>query len=165
MTYGVAHLKSGTHHAKRMLGFTLLELMMTVAVVGLLASISIPSYREIIEKQKVGQAVRDLVTIAGLLEKYRTVHFRLPESLTELNLSNSKDPWGADYRYLNFDSSSPGVKGKVRKDHNLHPLNSEFDLYSAGPDGQSSPALTAKGSRDDVIWARDGNFVGSAKDY
>ena len=53
----------------------------------------------------------------------------------------------------------------IRKDHNLHPLNSEFDLYSFGKDGQSQSPLTAKASRDDVIWARDGGFVGLAEDY
>jgi general secretion pathway protein G len=53
----------------------------------------------------------------------------------------------------------------IRKDHNLHPLNSEFDLYSLGKDGRSSPPLTAQASRDDVIWARDGDFVGLASDY
>ena len=76
-----------------------------------------------------------------------------------------KDPWGFDYRYLNFAADAPGVKGQIRKDHNLHPLNSEFDLYSVGPDGESRAPLTAKASRDDVIWARDGAFVGIARDY
>jgi general secretion pathway protein G len=57
------------------------------------------------------------------------------------------------------------VSGKIRKDHNLHPLNSEFDLYSIGPDGSSSPPLTARASQDDIIWARDGAFVGPAEDY
>jgi general secretion pathway protein G len=53
----------------------------------------------------------------------------------------------------------------IRKDRNLHPLNSEFDLYSIGKDGRSMSALTAQISQDDVIWARDGNFVGLAADY
>jgi general secretion pathway protein G len=57
------------------------------------------------------------------------------------------------------------VKGKIRKDHNLHPLNSEFDLYSMGADGASVSPLTAKASRDDVIWGRDGSFVGLASDF
>jgi general secretion pathway protein G len=76
-----------------------------------------------------------------------------------------KDPWGRDYQFLNFDSPIPGIAALIRKDHNLHPLNSEFDLYSLGPDGSSQPPLTAKPSQDDVIWARDGGFVGLAADY
>jgi len=99
------------------------------------------------------------------IEKYRGIHFRSPESLSDVLTPILKDPWGNDYQYLSFSSTQPDVKGKIRKDHNLHPLNSEFDLYSNGPDGQSVPALTGATSRDDVIWARDGSFIGTAADY
>ncbi len=58
-----------------------------------------------------------------------------------------------------------GQADRARKDHNLHPLNSDFDLYSMGPDGKSQPALTAKVSWDDVIRASDGGFVGRASRY
>jgi general secretion pathway protein G len=66
---------------------------------------------------------------------------------------------------MNFNANIPGIYGKIRKDHNLHPLNSEFDLYSMGADGDSKSPLTAKASRDDIIWARDGDFVGLAEDF
>jgi general secretion pathway protein G len=150
---------------KRARGFSLLELMMAAAVVALLMGIAIPTYRGIVERQQINRCVQDLVAIAGAIEKFRTINFSLPETLDELGAVPRVDPWGFQYRYLNFDSSAPGIKGKIRKDHNLHPLNSEFDLYSVGPDGKSSPPLTAKGSRDDVIWGRDGSFVGVASDY
>jgi general secretion pathway protein G len=148
-------------------GFTLLELMTVMAVVGLLTAIALPSYAAIIERQKVGQAGLDLQEIAMLIERYRTLQFSVPENLDDLgrNLNLPKDPWGRDYQFLNFNSPEPGVNGKIRKDHNLHPLNSEFDLYSLGKDGQSQAPLTARASRDDVIWARDGAFVGLAEDY
>lgn len=144
-----------------------MELMAVVAVVGLLAAIALPSYAAIIERQKVGQARSDLLEIAMRIERYRTLRFSVPESLEDLgpNVNFPKDPWGRDYQYLNFSSPAPGVKGKIRKDHNLHPLNSEFDLYSLGKDGLSKSPLTAKASHDDVIWARDGAFVGLAEDY
>lgn len=145
--------------------FTLLELMMAVAVVSLLLTIAVPTYRGVIERQYIEQAVRDLVIIGGALERYRTLHFELPESLEELPGVPRIDPWGFQYRFLNFESDDPGIKGKIRKDHNLHPLNTEFDLYSVGPDGKSAAPLTAKTSRDDVIWARDGSFIGLAAAY
>lgn len=156
---------SATSPWRRARAFTLLELMIVLAVAGLLSAFAIPSYRDILEKQKIGQCVRDLTRIAGQLEKYRTLNGRLPDTLLEVNLQDLKDPWGAGYDYLNFNSKDPGVAGKIRKDHNLHPLNTEFDLYSRGPDGKSNAALTAAASRDDVIWARDGGFIGSAKDF
>jgi general secretion pathway protein G len=141
-----------------------MELMTVLVVVGLLAAIALPSYAAIIERQKIGQARLDLLGIAMRIEQYRTLQFSLPESLEALG-DIPKDPWGRDYQFLNFASPAPGIKGKIRKDHNLHPLNSEFDLYSLGKDGQSRAPLTARASRDDVIWARDGGFVGPAEDF
>lgn len=138
---------------------------MTGTVIALLAAIALPSYARIIERQKVSQCKRDLASIGMLIERYRTTHGQIPQDLSELGTSIPKDAWDRNYQFLSFSSPVPGVKGKIRKDHNLHPLNSEFDLYSLGADGRSSAPLTAKASRDDVIWARDGGFVGLASDY
>ena len=152
-------------------GFTLLELMFGLCAVGLVLAIGMPAYRDIIERQQVARAVRDLGGIAQQLERYKTTHsFQLPADLSEVG-NVPKDPWGRDYRYLNFtDAGAKGkdkdkTEGKIRKDHNLHPLNSAFDLYSVGPDGDSRAPLTAKASRDDIIFARDGAFIGRASDF
>jgi general secretion pathway protein G len=88
-----------------------------------------------------------------------------PPSLADITLAGLRDPWGNAYRYLNFSSGEPDINGKIRKDHNLHPINSEFDLYSTGPDGDSKAPLTAAASRDDILWARDGAFIGVATDF
>ena len=146
-------------------GYTQLELMFAVLVVGLLAAIAVPSYARILEQQKVQQGERDLRLIGLRIENYRTATGVAPDNLNQLNMTLPKDPWGNDYQYLNFDAKIPGINGKIRKDHNLHPLNSEFDLYSMGADGDSKAPLTAKASRDDIIWARDGDFVGLAEDF
>jgi general secretion pathway protein G len=45
------------------------------------------------------------------------------------------------------------------------PLNSNYDLYSVGRDGVSSPPMNAQNSRDDVVRANDGGFVGLAVNY
>lgn len=52
-----------------------------------------------------------------------------------------------------------------RKDRFLHPINSDYDLYSMGKDGESVEPLTAKKSHDDVIRANDGSFVGLAVEF
>jgi general secretion pathway protein G len=144
-----------------------MELMLALAVFGLLAAIALPSYSVLIERQRVAEAGRDLGAIAMAIERYRMTRFAIPENLAELGLDADRlvDPWGRPYQFLSFNSSIPGIKGKIRKDHNLHPLNTEFDLYSFGKDGDSKSPLTAKASRDDVIWARDGDFVGLAEDF
>jgi general secretion pathway protein G len=58
-----------------------------------------------------------------------------------------------------------GSKGKPRKDRFLHPINSDYDLYSMGKDGESVEPLTAQKSHDDVIRANDGRFVGLAVEF
>ena len=142
-----------------------MELIAAVMIAGLLAAIALPSYSAIIERQKVTRAGRDLQQISMGIERYRSLRFTIPQNLGELGIEIPKDPWGRDYQFLNFEAPIPGIKGKIRKDHNLHPLNTQYDLYSFGKDGQSKSPLTAKASRDDVIWARDGGFVGLAEDF
>ena len=147
-------------------GFTVLELMTAAAVSALLLSIAVPTYMSRLQRLKIDQAKRDLMTIAMAIESYRTAHdFQLPLALSDMSGIPTIDPWGHAYAYLSFSAPIPGIKGKIRKDHNLHPLNSEFDLYSMGADGRSVAPLTAKASQDDVIWARDGSFVGLASDF
>jgi len=148
------------------LGFTLLELMMAIGVGALLTALAIPTYGRVMDNLRVNQATKDLLIIASQVQRYRTAHdFKLPDDLSQLTGIPRQDPWNNDYQYLNFSSGAPGVNGKIRKDHNLHPLNTEFDLYSMGPDGDSNAPLTSAKSRDDIIWARDGSFVGRASDF
>lgn len=73
---------------------------------------------------------------------------------------------------MNFDDKGKGPKGggggpkaQPRKDHNLHPINSDYDLYSMGKDGKSVSPLTGGPSRDDIVRANNGRFVGKAADY
>jgi len=72
------------------------------------------------------------------------------------------DPWGNPYQYLRVTGSN---RGALRKDRFLVPINSDFDLYSMGPDGETVLALTAKAARDDIIRANDGGYVGVAEGY
>lgn len=62
-------------------------------------------------------------------------------------------------------SAPPDYSAQMRRDRNMLPLNSDFDLFSFGPDHQSEPAITAMVSLDDVIRADDGSYIGIAKDF
>ena len=55
--------------------------------------------------------------------------------------------------------------GQARKDRFLVPINSDYDLYSMGPDGGSVPPLTAALSRDDIIRANNGDYFGLASGF
>jgi general secretion pathway protein G len=52
-----------------------------------------------------------------------------------------------------------------RRDGFMYPLNSDYDLFSLGPDGRTAVALGQPMARDDVIRANNGGFFGLASDY
>lgn len=143
-------------------GFTLIEVMIAVAIVAVLVAVAYPSYREQIRRSEISQAVRDIAELDAQLNRYFTDNFSYPDSLADLG-AVPVDPWGNPYRYLNIANVN-GV-GPLRKDHNLVPINSDFDLYSMGEDGASVPPLNAAPSRDDIVRGNNGGFVGSAEDY
>lgn len=145
-------------------GFTLVELLLAIVILGILSTIAISSYEEYIERGRVAQAMSDIRVIELAIERFYIDKSRYPESLDELaGQIPAVDPWKNPYQYLNIATTKG--QGKVRKDHNLVPLNSDYDLYSMGKDGASVPPLTAKASRDDVVRANNGRFVGLASKY
>jgi general secretion pathway protein G len=88
---------------------------------------------------------------------------RLPNTLSEMGVADISDTWGNPFEYL----SHTDVKGKgaFRKNRNLVPINTDYDLYSKGPDGDSKAPFTAKASRDDIVRANNGAFFGRVSDY
>ena len=148
---------------ERGLGFTIIELLMVMVILGALASIATPLYYSQIEKARIVHAIAEIRIIEKEIAVFNAVEQELPETLATINRQNTKDPWGTPYQYLNF-TLIKGV-GKMRKDRFLVPLNSDYDLYSKGKDGESMSPLTAKPSHDDIIRANDGGFVGLASEY
>ncbi|MBY0401297.1 prepilin-type N-terminal cleavage/methylation domain-containing protein [Myxococcota bacterium] len=57
------------------------------------------------------------------------------------------------------------IMGEVRKDRFQVPINSDFDLYSMGPDGETRAPLSPPVSRDDIIRANDGAYYGVAAEF
>jgi general secretion pathway protein G len=146
-------------------GYTLLELVIAFAVAVVLAAIAIPGYLKYRERAAEKNVAIALADIAEAIEMSAAFDRTLPLSLADALGETPVDPWGNAYRYLPFDAGIPGWMGQRRKDKNLVPINSKFDLYSSGPDGDSRPPLTARQSLDDIIYANDGAFIGRASDY
>lgn len=158
------HQSLHTQIAKKLSsGFTLIEILIAIAIIGVLASIAIPSYQDYKEKARVTQAITDIASISVKIEAYWQDARAYPTNLADVGIIGMLDPWGNAYRYL--DLTKPGATGAARKDRNLVPLNSDFDLYSSGKDGSSVGPLTAAQSKDDVIRANDGKFIDLAAKY
>jgi general secretion pathway protein G len=144
-----------THSA----GFSLIELLLVVAIVGVLATLALPKLQKAVDLARIAKATGDIEAMQAELLSLDS----LPTSLVAIGRATYLDPWDTPYVYVKLEGSKSN--GKARKDHFLVPLNSDFDLYSMGKDGQSSPPLTAKASADDVIRANNGGFIGLAARY
>lgn len=151
-----------TQHA-----FTLVELMITLVVIGALAAIALPSYQNYRERARIYEASTTIAAISMNLKNYQVDNKYFPPTLNTLPIYNPVplDPWGKPYQYLAIDIDPAPNRGAQRKDKHLNPLNSDFDLYSMGPDGRTAKPLTAAAAKDDVVRAGNGRFVGVAKDH
>ena len=126
-----------TRSARSARGFTLIEIMVVIVILGVLAALIVPRVMDRPDQARVIAARQDIAAIMQSLKLYRLDNQRYPtteqglEALvtrptTEPMPPNWKqyldkapiDPWGKPYQYLN-----PGVKG-------------EIDVFSLGADGQ-----------------------------
>jgi general secretion pathway protein G len=145
-------------------GFALYDVMIALTVIALLAFIALPSYSAAVQKARVSTAIGDMARIETALVRFRSNgDGALPANLAAIGMAALNDPWGNPYQYLNIEAGAN--RGAVRKNRNLVPINTDYDLYSMGKDGKSVPPLTAKASRDDIVRGGNGGFLGLAKDY
>jgi general secretion pathway protein G len=144
-------------------GISLIEILMVVAIAVTLLSIAIPAYNKYFDAKDVALAKKEIVEISAAIDRYFASQDRFPDSLADVSLQNKTDPWGNVYVYLNI--SDPAHSGTARKDGKLHPVNSDYDLYSLGKDGESKSAFNNSKSRDDIVRANNGKFIGLAGDY
>ncbi len=118
-------------------GFTLIEVMVVVIILGILAAMVVPNFMQHPEEARITKAKADIQALEQAMEMYKLHNFSYPDTEQGLDaLVNkpedaknwqkggylkriNKDPWGNNYKYL-----SPGIRG-------------EIDIYSTGPDDQT----------------------------
>lgn len=146
-------------------GFGLIELMITLVIAALLVSVAVPAYDQFVDRAKVSRSIGEIGWMSVEIGKFQLRNNNaLPGSLADLGVDVPLDPWGRPYAYTNIAAAGPGF-GAFRKDKNLNPLNTDYDLYSVGEDGDSTGPLNAKASRDDIVRANNGAFIGLGEDY
>ena len=127
----------------RQRGFTLLEMMVVIVILGILASLTIPSLMGNKEKADRQKAVSDIATLENALDMYRMDNSRFPSNEQGVEALAKKpelapvprnypedgyirrlpkDPWGNNYQIRN-----PGEHGRI-------------DVFSQGPDGETGTA-------------------------
>lgn len=130
-------------NSSRQRGFTLIEIMVVVVIIGVLGAIVVPQFMSRPDQAKVTAAKIDIQTIATALEMYRLDNYAYPSTQQGLEAlakrpsglpaarnwnpqgylkSTPVDPWGTPYQYLN-----PGVQS----------IEGGYDLLSLGSDGAS----------------------------
>ncbi len=169
MAKGTDAARSGTRRLarRRTSGFTLIELVIAVGIVGLLSAIAGTNYFQYIEKARATRAIADIKNISISIDASKIDDDGIPPaSLSDVQDVPPIDPWGRAYQYLKIAGTAP-KKGAtpVRKDRFLVPLNTDYDLYSFGPDGRSKPPLSAPESTDDIVRANNGGYIGLAEYY
>lgn len=128
---------------ERAAGFTLIEVLVVVVILGILAAIIVPNLMEQPTQARINKAQADLRAIENALNMYRLDNHAYPtteqglEALVDRYLPRMPiDPWDRAYRYL-----SPGEHG-------------QFDLYTLGRDGQPG----GEGEDADIgNWSTDTN--------
>ncbi|HEX5048705.1 MAG TPA: type II secretion system major pseudopilin GspG [Gammaproteobacteria bacterium] len=121
---------------RRQRGFTLLEIMVVVVIIGLLAAAVVPMYMRQVDTAQINRAKQDLRSIDSALQLYRLDNFRYPNTEDGLEAlvrnpgqdaapnwkpllkSMPLDPWKNPYQYR-----YPGQRG-------------EFDVFTLGADRQ-----------------------------
>ena len=145
--------------------FTLVELLIVTMIMGALAGIAVPGYRGYLNKARVSTAVAEITEIESKILAFQVANGAYPNSLAQVGFGGRLDPWGRAYMYLRINGVFPAPVGHWRKDQFNVPVNTDFDLYSNGPDGNSTAPFTANASRDDIARANNGGYIGPVSKY
>jgi len=146
-------------------GLTLVEIAIVILIAALIIGTVTPVYLHIIENKRIDLAVDEITRLQKDIDRFGRRNMRFPNDLAEVYPTVPVDPWGNPYQYINIKNAISPAMINPRTDNNLKRLNADYDLYSDGRDKTSLSPVSANESRDDIIRAKNGNYVGIASEY
>jgi len=85
-------------------GFTLIEVMIVVAIVAILAAIALPSYQRYVERTRRAEGREMLMRVAAAQERFFTNRNRYAEALSDLGISSGTTEHG--YYTVSIDAGA-----------------------------------------------------------
>lgn len=112
-----------SRRVRRSHGFSLIEIMVVVVIMGMLAGAVAVGVNQYMDTAKTNLAKSDIATIVGAIENYKITNGRYPSSneglsVIDLKQGTGNDPWGRPYGYNNPGQQEP------------------FEVYTLGADGR-----------------------------
>lgn len=108
--------------------FSLIELMVSVAIVGIIAAIATPAYIEYLGQGYRSEAMRELVTVVNLQEQYLIENRTYTTDMKELGFA--ADPYESENERYNIDATA------------IADISSDFIVTATATDAQKATDLT-----------------------
>lgn len=140
-------------------GFTLIEVIVVFAIIGVLALMATEAFTDLKDKAKVAKASQEIRNLEKDISSFAVEKGYYPDGLTDIGKAGMLDPWGKAYEYKRY------VNSEMRSIGAGIELNSDFDLYSKGKDGLTDLSIEDPASTDDICRLRDGTYVGTSESF
>ncbi|MCK4785865.1 MAG: type II secretion system protein GspG [Desulfobacteraceae bacterium] len=138
-----------------------MEILIVMVIVATLSAIAIPVGSKYIDRARNARAIAEIRMLEREITVFSMKNDAYPNGLDDIGQSGLLDTWGNPYEYLNIADLNP-KKNMMRHDRFLVPVNSDYDLYSKGKDGETQRTFQSSKARDDIVRANDGEYVGLA---
>lgn len=151
-------------------GFTLMELMIAVAIIGILGGIAIPAYLGYLDKARIARTIAEIRHIEKSIKLAFATTEHYPTSLAEVSADKILDPWGTPYQYFN-PNAGVAAEGAAREEAiTAWPWFSPASAYAtptnqgqgSGNGGENRGSGSNRGNNQSGGRRNSGNAAGNA---